>query len=268
MQVLLDFIESLFARPKKKIEVPKPVFHREPSYYPHWASHDGEFTDVVLDSLEPGTILGVHHATSKAEIRRLLRHKNNFQIAWYLESNTDEKDDSETGIPVVTRITQAKAAQAMIEQSDRFANMCELDAAREKADGNLSGAANSSEAWEHDAELVHAANFSYLAKSPRPSHIARLRKMFGTRFVPRIVYEDVTAYPPDAYRIGARTLAAAGNVVTLIIHEGAYGGFKGTSRSDALAVIKKDFNFLNVEAYHGQPHGAEKLKSFGDILSI
>lgn len=267
MQSLLEFIKALFApQDWPKTTVPKPIVRTTASYYPHWASRDGEFTDAVLNSLAPGTILGVHHAASKDEVRRLLRHPKGFKIAWYLESNTDETDDSETGVPVVNRIAQAKTTQTVVGLHDRFANMCELDAAREKADGNLSGAANSKTAWAHDADMVNAANFSYLAKSPRPSHVDKLRTKYDTHFVPRIVYEDVTAYPPDDYRIGARTLAAAGNVITLIIHEGAYGGFKGTSRSDALAVLKKDFNYPNVEAYHGQPHGAEKLKSFGETL--
>lgn len=236
------------------------------SYYPHWASRTGDITPAILDRLDKGTIIGVHHTMDKSDIKDILNHPKRFFISWYAECNINETDDAATGVPVVQRIAQAKVKQTSLVLSgfahERFANLVELDAAREKEAGDLSGMGNQEEDWMKDADMVHAANFRYLAKSPTPGQVSKLRAAFGQDFVERIVYEDVTANPADEYRQNARALAKQGNIMTLIIHSGNYGGFQATSREAAIAIIRADFNLPNVEAYYGLPEGFQKLKSF------
>src|SRR5262249_26332609 len=119
-----------------------------------------------------------------------------FQISWYAESNLQEKNDEArpANTPVVNRIAEAKQTQTDLLKTypaSRFANLFELDSARDKKDGNLRGPGNLAEDWLADAQAVCDAGFRYLAKSPRPEHVGQLRDKFGVDFVPRIVFKDV-----------------------------------------------------------------------------
>lgn len=248
--------------PFKRKQAPAVNHAAVASYYPHWVARDGELSPKVLNALAPDTILAVHHTMSVAAIGRILNHPANFVIAWYAESNVEEEDDASTGTPVLNRIAQAKTKQKILEQTylpNRFADLIELDAAREKYEGEH----GSKKAWASDADFVSAANLKYIAKSPTLSEVLELQRMFGRDFVARVVYEDVTGGPDDGYFTDALDVVKLGIPVTLVVHEGAYGGFPGTSKTKALSVITTHFNKPNVEAYHGKPSGFEKLKSFG-----
>ena len=243
-----------------------PVLVKRRSYYPHWAAGSGELPSEVLARLIKGTMIGVHHTMSVPDLRQLLLHPRQYQIAWYAECNVTETNDAATGVPVVRRIAQAKTKQTLLAQEfghHRFANLMELDAAREKEGDELSGPGNKAADWEKDADILKAAQFRYLAKSPKPKQVAKLRALFGADFVPHIVYEDVTAEPADEYRKSARKLARDGETVTLIIHSGAYGGFKATSLSEASRIVSADFDLPNVEAYYGRPNSMSHIKEFG-----
>lgn len=241
-------------------------------YYPHWAARDGSITPRIMNELPPGTIIGAHHGWPLAELKRILDFPGKrFRIAWYAESNiaTDE-DPVPAGTPVARRIAEASAKQKVLAGKygkHRFANLIELDAEREKRSGELAGDGNRPADWLADAEAAKAAGFGYIAKSPTVAQVRELRSKLGAGFVSRIVYEDVTA-GPDAtnpgYRRDAKAMAKRGERVTLIVHEGAYGGFPATPLERARAVIGSDFDLPNVEAYWGRPNGFMKLKSFAN----
>ena len=176
-------------------------------------------------------------------------------------------------MPVAARIGEAKKKQTVLAAeygADRFVDLVELDGARDKYEGNLRGAGNHAGDWVNDASAAKAVGFRYVAKSPTHAHVRALRAKFGHAFVARMVFEDVTGNPTDThpgYRRDAKALAADGETVTLIIHQGAYGGFPATSLKKAKAVIRSDFAKRNVEAYWGRETAQDevvKLKDFGD----
>ncbi len=246
-----------------------------PSYYPHWVVRDGTVSEPVLGKLASGTVIAAHHEWSLDLIRRILDYPGKgFRISWYVEANVEETDDpTPTGTPVAARIAEAKSKQTALVRSysaDRFTNLIELNGSRDKKDGNLRGNGNRPADWLRDAQTVKAAGFRYIAKSPAMAHVDELRVKFGADFVPRIVFEDVTAGPGDSnpgYRSDARALAARGDVLTLIVHEGAYGGFPATPLAKARSVAVTDFGSANVEMYWGRSTAAQgfvKVKSYGD----
>jgi len=262
---------SLFSVSSARADLPPSSrVHVVASYYPHWVSRQGDLTPRIMRRLAPGTIIGAHHGWSLREIRRILDFPGKrFIIAWYAESNTREADDSTAvGVPVAARIAEARRKQETLSAeygAERFADLMELDASRDKKDGALRGAGNGSNDWLADARAVKAAGFRYVAKSPKLAHVRELREKLGDDFVPRVVFEDVTASPRSAnpgYRADAKRVALSGEVITLIVHEGSYGGFPGTSRDRADRVIADDFDIGNVEAYWGRPSGFAKLKDF------
>jgi hypothetical protein len=252
------------------------------SYYPHWASESGSITSKILSDLPAGTIIGVHHDPSEngtplSVLKQILAASGKgFKISWYAECNIRESNDpTPVGTPVADRIREAARRQKdLIDNhgvsADRFANLIELDAAREKHSGDLpSVAGNRAGDWIKDARAVKAAGFRYLAKSPTVEQVDTLRSELGDDFVPRIVFEDVTGPASDpGYRTDAIALAGRGEIVTLIIHEGAFGGFQPTTEGRAKAVIAEHFSLprLNVEAYWGRvetaPAAFKLLKPF------
>lgn len=250
-----------------------PVVASVPSYYPHWVTRDGHVAQSILERLAPGTIVAAHHEWSLDEIARILDHpEKRFKISWYVEANVQESDDpTPTGTPVARRIGEARAKQDQLVRTygaGRFANLIELNGSRDKKDGNLRGSGNRPADWMKDAETVAAAGFRYIAKSPALEHVDELRARFGAGFLPRIVFEDVTANASDSnpgYRRDARELAERGDTLTLIVHEGAYGGFPATSLAKARSVVDSDFRAGNVEMYWGRKtaeQGFVKVKSF------
>lgn len=254
-----------------------PVAASMPSYYPHWVTRDGHVSAAILERLEAGTIVAAHHEWSLDEIGRILDHPGRFKISWYVEANVQESDDpTPTGTPVARRIGESRAKQDQLARTygaERFANLIELNGSRDKKDGNLKGSGNRPADWMKDAETVAAAGFRYIAKSPALAHVDELRDRFGPAFVPRIVFEDVTANPSDrnaGYRSDAKELAARGDTLTLIVHEGAYGGFPATSLARARAVADSDFRAANVEMYWGRKtatQGFVKVRSYASDKS-
>lgn len=245
------------------------------SYYPHWVTRDGSLTPELMSRLPDGTIIGAHHEWDIATLRRILDYPGKqFQISWYVESNVGEDDDpTPTGTPVAARIAEAVRKQrALIANygADRFANLFELNGSRDKKDGNLRGRGNRPSDWLKDAAAVRQAGFALIAKSPAPAHVDELREHFGNDFVPRIVFEDVTATPAadnPGYRDDARNLSQRGDVVTLVVHSGAYGGFPATSLERAKAVMRADFMAPATEAFFGQATAARgfiHIKTFED----
>ncbi len=243
------------------------------SYYPHWVTRDGHVAASILGRLDPGTIIAAHHEWSLDDIGRILDYPGKrFKISWYVEANVQETDDpTPTGTPVAKRIGEARSKQdalARTHGAERFASLIELNGSRDKKDGNLKGNGNRPADWMKDAETVSAAGFRYIAKSPALEHVDALRARFGADFVPRIVFEDVTAGPRDSnpgYRSDARELAERGDTLTLIVHEGAYGGFPATTLAKARSVSESDFRAGNVEMYWGRKsaqQGFVKVKSF------
>ena len=56
----------------------------------------------------------------------------------------------------------------------------------------------------------------------------------------------------------------------MVIHSGAYGGFKATPLAEARVIVARRFNQRNVEAYWGKPNAAGgfvKLKSFAAAVN-
>ncbi len=241
------------------------------SYYPHWVSRDGTVTPEIMGQLASGTIIAVHHQWPLADIRDILDYPGkDFQVAWYAESNVREQDDpTPVGTPVATRIDEARRKQATLRQHygrRRFADLIELDGGRDKKNGELSGPGNGATDWMADARAVQRAGFRYIAKNLSLAHVRELRAALGADFVPRIVFEDVTASPGASnagYRADARAFASDRAPVTLIIHQGTYGGFPGTPLARAHSVLAKDFAADNFEAYWGRPSGFLKLQSLG-----
>jgi hypothetical protein len=244
-----------------------------PSYFPHWVSREGTLSEEIMSNLVHGSVIAAHHDWDPAEIRKVLDYPGkNFNISWYVESNVHEIDDpTPPGTSVVTRIAEARRKQDALSGEygeHRFANLVELDSAREKKSGRLEGPGNQSDDWLNDAIAVKDAGFRYLAKSPASQHVIELRHRFGIDFVPHIVFEDVTAGPNDdnpGYAEDAKILAARGEMLTLVIHQEAYGGFPPTPIDKARAVIETHFNQRNIEAYWGRALASEsfvKLKSF------
>ena len=242
------------------------------SYYPHWVSRDGNVTDAILKRLKPGTTIAVHHAWDLQEMRRILNAPGKFKLSWYVEANLREKNDpTPVGMPVSKRVIAAKEKQLALQAEygqERFSGLIELDGARDKYEGQLRGRGNSKNDWVSDAKAAKSAGFRYVAKSPTVAHVKALRQTIGADFVPHIVFEDVTGSlndPNPGYREDAKMLAKAGEPVTLIIHEGAYGDFAETPLAKAHDVLKKDFDLPNVEAYWGRTHSDMefvKLKGF------
>lgn len=250
-------------------------------YYPHWAVRDGTLTDAILQALPANAILGVHHHKSSiAELRKLLKFPGKrFQIAWYVESNLDEESEddlTENRVPIAKRIAQARDKQDKLIDSgvaaDRFANLVELDAARDKAEGDLPQiAGNRRDDAVRDARAVLAAGFKYHAKNFSPALLARvrsaLRSEFGNDTVPRIVLEDVTGSADDpnpGYHDDAVELMRLGETLTLVVHEGAFGGFPGASLAKAKTVVARDFDAGNVEVWFGRTDmTAMHLGTFG-----
>ncbi len=247
-----------------------------PTYYPHWATANGTVTDRILSRLPVGTIIGAHHAWEIEEIKRILDFPEKaFVIAWYAESNTLEPlDDVAPQVPVADRIAQAKGMQLQllpVYGEARFSNLFELDAAREKKLGGLADKSNGNKPvdWIADATAVRDAGFRYLAKSPSVDQVGELRAKLGDDFVPRIVFEDVTAQPGAAnpgYREDAKALAAKGFILTLIVHEAEHGDFPGTTKAKAQAIIDSDYaGYPFVEALWGREtnkDGFFRLKEF------
>ena len=250
----------------------QPARSDKTSYYPHWVARDGTVTDAILKRLRPGSIVAVHHEWPLSELRRILNASGSFTLSWYVEANVQERNDpAPRGTPVAARIATAQKKQATLVGEygkNRFANLIELDGARDKYEGSLRGVGNNRKDWEVDAAAAKAAGFRYVAKSPSHAHVKDLRAKFGADFVPRIVFEDVTGSARDknpGYRRDAKALAADGETVTLIVHEGAYGGFSATPLKKARSVVKSDFSQHNVEAYWGRKSSKEeyvKLKDF------
>jgi hypothetical protein len=277
---LAPFAQSIAASVREIVIRPavrpiKPVGGLPPSYYPHWVVRDGVVATSIMDQLAPGTMIAAHHEWSLDQIRRILDHPGKgFRVAWYIEANVEESDDpTPVGTPVVSRIKEARRKQDALMREygvERFANLIELNGSRDKKDGNLSGEGNRPADWMRDAEVVASVGFRYIAKSPALAHVDELRARFGRDFVPRIVFEDVTAGPGDGnpgYRSDARALARRGDTLTLIVHEGAYGGFPATSLDKAQRVIESDFQSPHVEMYWGRKtarQGFVKVKSFSD----
>jgi hypothetical protein len=237
-------------------EARQPV---KPSYYPHWVSRDGNVSDKILRRLAPGTIIGVHHEWSLTELRRILDASGKFKLSWYVEANVRERNDpAPIGMPVAQRIAAARRKQTTLAKEyppERFANLIELDGARDKYEGQLRGRGNGRNDWVADAKAAKSAGFRYVAKSPTHAHVKALRKTLGADFVPHIVFEDVTGNINDAnpgYRKDAKQLAAAGESMTLIVHEGAYGDFPATPLAKAHTIVKADFDFPNIEMYWGR----------------
>ncbi|MEZ5815923.1 MAG: hypothetical protein R3D44_02445 [Hyphomicrobiaceae bacterium] len=248
------------------------------SYYPHWVTRDGEVTSAIMNRLAPGTMIGAHHEWSLDAIRRILRYPGKrFKISWYVEANVAESDDpTPVGTTVAKRIDEARHKQALLVDEfggDRFPGLIELNGSRDKKDGNLDGPGNRPSDWLADAEAVSRAGFRYIAKSPAPWQVDELRARLGRDFVPRIVFEDVTASPGASnpgYRRDAAALAKRGEILTLIVHSGAYGGFPSTSLRRARAVMRADFVEPRVEAYWGRAKASDgfvKLKSFDAAAS-
>ncbi|MGE0699517.1 MAG: hypothetical protein AB7O57_10510 [Hyphomicrobiaceae bacterium] len=242
-------------------------------YYPHWVTRDGNVTAGIMSRLPAGTIIGAHHAWDLATLRRILDHPGkHFQISWYVESNVGERDDpTAVGVSVAARIAEAVAKQQSLLRhygSGRFAGLFELNGSRDKKDGNLVGRGNRPADWLRDAAAVQARGFRLIAKSPAPDHVDELRARFGKAFVPRIVFEDVSAAPGAAnagYRRDAKILSGRGETVTLVIHSGAYGGFPATPLPRARSVIASDFMAPATEAFWGRATAAggfERVKSF------
>ena len=252
----------------------QPARSDKTSYYPHWVARDGTVTDAILRRLQPGSIVAVHHEWPLSELRRILNASGKFTLSWYVEANVQESNDpAPRGMPVAARIATAQKKQASLVGEygkNRFANLIELDGARDKYEGSLRGKGNDRKDWEADAAAAKAAGFKYVAKSPSHAHIKDLRAKFGADFVPRIVFEDVTGNTLDnnpGYRNDAKALAADGETLTLIVHEGAYGGFPATPLKKARRVVKSDFSHRNVEAYWGRKSSREdyvKLKDFAE----
>lgn len=244
----------------------------KPSYYPHWVSRDGNLSDKTLRRLAPGTIVGVHHAWSLMELRRILNASGKFKLSWYVEANVQERNDpAPRGMPVADRIAAAKKKQTALAKEyalDRFANLIELDGARDKYEGQLRGRGNGRNDWVADAKAAKSAGFRFVAKSPTYAHVKALRKTIGADFVPHIVFEDVTGNlndPNPGYQEDAKKLAAAGESMTLVVHEGSYGDFPGTPLTKARAIVKANFDFPGVETYWGRASSDldfVKLKNF------
>ena len=243
------------------------------SYLPHWVVRDGAVSSQLLDQLAPGTIVGAHHRWDIGTLSKILDYPDKlFGIAWYAEANLQEANDPcPIGTPVEARIAEARALQTELMKfypAERFANMIELDGAREKKDGSLSGEGNSSADWLNDARAVQQAGFRFVAKSPTVAQLRELRDAFGEDFVQHIVFEDVTAQPTDVnrgYGDDAAALVSTEGRLTLIIHEGSYGGFPGTSLERARAVTSTTFARHNIEVYWGRSSAASgvvKLQSF------
>ena len=241
------------------------------SYFPHWVTREGAVTPAIMTRLAPGTIIGAHHHWQPGDLQRILDFPGKrFRISWYAESNVLEHDDPiAKGTPVKARICEARRKQLALSRQygrGRFANLIELDGARDKKDGNLQGPGNEPTDWLADAVTAKSAGFRLIAKSPAPQHVDELRSKLGTDIVPRIVFEDVTAKASadnPGYRRDAKTLAARGETVTLVVHEGAYGGFQPTPLTEAEAVIHTDFKAPDTEAYWGRAStddGFELLK--------
>ena len=119
------------------------------SYYPHWVWRKGQLNADILGRLPAGAIIGVHHVWDLEDIRPILDFPaKDFQISWYTESNTQETDGEEpdvVGKPVKSRIAEAQRKQTELAArygDHRFAGLIELDAARDKAEGDLEGAGN------------------------------------------------------------------------------------------------------------------------------
>jgi hypothetical protein len=227
----------------------------------------------ILDHLVSETVIAAHHEWDLSQLERILDYPGkSFKISWYAEADMRSSNDpTPVGTPVATRVDEAKRKQGQLAKkygSNRFANLFELDAAREKRSGNLSGQGNSRSDWLRDATAVQNAGFRFIAKSPTPAHVDELRTQFGRDFIPHIVFEDVTGSASNdnpGYGSDAQRLAANGENVTLVIHSAAYGGFKATSLADAREIVARRFNLRNVEAYWGKPNAASgfvKLKSF------
>ena len=244
------------------------------SYYPHWVMRDGNVTATTLRKLTPGSIIAVHHEWAVSDIRRILEAPGRFKISWYVEANVQERNDpAPRGMPVASRIGAARKKQDILAKEypqDRFANLIELDGARDKYEGALHGVGNGRHDWVKDAAAAKAAGFRYVAKSPSRGHVKQLRASLGQDFVPRMVFEDITGSARDAnpgYHDDAKVYADSGEAVTLVVHEKAYGGFAATSLDKARTIVKRDFNKPNVEAYWGRADAAlefVKIKDFGD----
>jgi hypothetical protein len=250
-----------------------PVTQGLTSYYPHWVTRGGDVPDEILSKLGPETTIGAHHAWEMDTLRYVLEYpEKRFKIAWYAESNVYEQDDPTTaGTSVATRIAEARNKQEILMKdfgADRFTNLIELDAAREKKDGQLLGAGNEASAWLTDAMAVKAAGYRYIAKRPRLAHLRELRQAIGQDFVAHVVFEDVAGGSSNAatsYARDAKAIAARGEPMTIVLHEGAYGGYQATPLEKAKQVIFSNFNIRNVEAYWGGALADDrfvKLRSF------
>ncbi len=248
------------------------------SYYPHWVTREGGISDEILSALAPGTLIAAHHRWELSEIRWVLDYpEKGFQISWYVEANVEEIDDpAATGTSVTARIQEARLKQDQFAEThgaDRFANLIELDGAREKKVGGLSGSGNEASDWLNDAIAAQSAGFRYVAKSPKPAHIRELRQKLGHDFVQRIVFEDVTGKPDDpnpGYAKDAKALAAQGEILTLVIHEGTYGGFPGATLDQARTTVASEFNVGKVEAFWGRAATSEgfvRLKAYDQRLA-
>jgi hypothetical protein len=249
-----------------------------PSYYPHWVTRDGTITEAIMQRLDPGTIIAAHHVWDLAAVSAILDFPiKNFKVSWYAEANVWEIDDPiPTGITVEARIAEGKLKQDILIETygaHRFANMFELDGAREKKMGHLRGAGNQSSDWLADANAIKNNGFRYVAKSPTVDHLEELRTKFGTDFVAHVVFEDVTGNQTDenpGYGEDADALAAFGEKLTLIIHEGAYGNFPATALDKAQAVVGARFNGPTIEAYWGRAsatHEVVRVKRFNEPVS-
>jgi hypothetical protein len=243
------------------------------SYYPHWVSRTGDLTAEIMSALPQNTIVAMHHTASIETLRSVLDFQSkSFSIAWYIESDVQGTDDpAPAGLSVKARIEDAlakRSALLAIYPADRVSNLIELDAARDKKDGQLIGEGNAASDWLIDARHVKEFGFKYLAKSPRPVHVRELRAAFGEDFVPRIVIEDVTGSRDDenpGYGPDARALAARGEILTVVIHEGEHGQFPATSLDKARQTISAEFTGGSVEGYWGRtsdPSGFVRLKDF------
>lgn len=246
-----------------------------PGYYPHWAWRDGSINRGILARLPAGTIVGVHHMDEAVAKEVLAFPGKTFSIAWYAESNPEERDDKAHGIfpKIADRIRAAASLDKKLRSLERagrplfdrsqFSGLIELDAARERP----------KTARQADAEVVKEVGFKYLGKSPKPSQVDELRQWCGEEFVPRIVFEDATItmrdpeYLNDAIALSKR---AKPEILTLVIHERAYDGGSATPYLQAIETLRRHFADAQgyVEAIHGKPCGDqtafELLMTFKD----
>jgi peptidoglycan hydrolase-like protein with peptidoglycan-binding domain len=256
---------------KEKVKTNQDVVKAETpwTYYPHWVWESGGLEP--MSNLPENSIIACHHRWDNDTIKQVLdMDGKNFKISWYTETNLHEDNDMvrPRNTPVRVRIEEAVEHQKwLLKQGyseDRFTNYFELDAARDKFEGNYSDDGNSKEDCYADAALVKEYGFTYLGKSPTYSFVKDLQRIHGKNFVPRVVYEDVRNN--ESYREDAINLANDGMIVTVVVHANIGGS---RSSHDQVVSVAEDYfskDGMMVEVWRGLPssddRGFEKIKDF------